>query len=125
MANIYKGRFRSIKIEESEQDKSKKVYIYLVVDKSLVTKRDNKVYIPLVEANNNPQAVGTNNNQPPVAKCFDVIQDEDSDNYLLRLEDDNGLLDKIICIIDKAQSIYVEIEKNGDENIIKKIRLNF
>jgi len=107
----YNGKVRRIEIEGKN-----KVYIYLNVDKSLVTYRGNKVYVPLVDANNNP---------PPVAKCFDVIQDEDSDNYLLKLEYDNNLFDKIICIIDKAQSICVEIEKVRRRNIIRKIKLNF
>ena len=110
MLSVYKGKFRGIELDGNV------VYIYLNVDKSLVIYRGNKVYIPLVDASNNT---------PPVVQFFEVFQDEDSDNYLIKLEYDNNLFDKIICIIDKAQSIYVEIEKNGDENIIKKIRLNF
>jgi len=107
----YNGKVRRIEIEGKN-----KVYIYLVVDKSLVTKRGNQVYIPLVDASNNT---------PPVVQIFEVFQDEDSDNYLIKLEDDNGLFDKIICIIDRAQSIYVEIEKVRKRNIIRKIKLNF
>jgi len=107
----YNGKVRRIEIEGKN-----KVYIYLNVDKSLVTYRGNKVYIPLVEANNNP---------PPDAQCFEVFQDEDSDNYLLRLTCNNGLINIISCITSNANSIYVEIEKVRKRNIIRKIKLNF
>jgi len=111
MYSVYKGKFRAIEI-----DGNNRVYIYLNVDKSLVTKRGNQVYIPLADATNNT---------PPVLQIFEVFQDEDSDNYLIKLEYGNNLFDKIICIIDRAQSIYVEIEKVRKRNIIRKIKLNF